>query len=157
MTHIEALKQALETLEWIAEQRTGGMIQRKAMESITALREPPVQPAYKDSTPNLNVGESSFESWYDQYLASAPVHQENKQRLRDAYAAGMGDPLVMAAQPVPVHVHVHEMTPEMMRKVQMHSELGAHAAANLSGAYDLFQEFWRVAMSVAPQPQDENT
>jgi hypothetical protein len=46
----------------------------------------------------------------------------------------------------------HEMTPEMMRKVQMHSELGAYAASNLVGAYDLFQEFWRVAMSAAPQP-----
>jgi hypothetical protein len=57
----------------------------------------PVQAAYKDSTPHLSVGESSFESWYDQYLLSAPVHQENKQRLRDAYAAGMGDPLVVAA------------------------------------------------------------
>ena len=45
------------------------------------------------------------------------------------------------------------MTPEMMRKVQMHSELGAYAAANLVGAYDIFQEFWRVAMSAAPQPE----
>jgi hypothetical protein len=47
---------------------------------------------------------------------------------------------------------IDEMTPEMMRKVQMHSELGAYAASNLVGAYDLFQEFWRVAMSAAPQP-----
>jgi hypothetical protein len=60
----------------------------------------------------------------------------------------------LAEQPAPVH----EMTPEMMRKVQMHSELGAYAAANLSGAYDLFAEFWRVAMSAAPQPaQQEQT
>jgi hypothetical protein len=45
-----------------------------------------------------------------------------------------------------------EMTPEMMREAQLHSELGAYAAANLSGAYDLFQEFWRVALSAAPSP-----
>ena len=36
---IEALKLALEALEWIAAQRTGGMIQRKAMEPIVAIRE----------------------------------------------------------------------------------------------------------------------
>jgi hypothetical protein len=71
----------------------------RAIEALAALAEQPapVQAAYKDSTPHLSVGESSFESWYDQYLLSAPVHQENKQRLRDAYAAGMGDPLVVAA------------------------------------------------------------
>lgn len=42
-----------------------------------------------------------------------------------------------------------EMTPAMMRAVQMRSELGAYAAANLSGAYDLFAEFWRVAVEEA--------
>ncbi|EOW6646201.1 hypothetical protein ACOZ0N_003155 [Cronobacter muytjensii] len=42
-----------------------------------------------------------------------------------------------------------EMTPEMMRAVQTKSELGAHAAANLTGAYDLFSEFWRVACQAA--------
>ena len=36
---IEAMKLALEALEWIAAQRTGGMIQRKAMEPIVAIRE----------------------------------------------------------------------------------------------------------------------
>lgn len=41
------------------------------------------------------------------------------------------------------------MTPAMMRAVQMRSELGAYAAANLSGAYDLFAEFWRVAVEEA--------
>lgn len=44
-----------------------------------------------------------------------------------------------------------EMTTEMMRAVQLYSELGAYAAANLSGAYDLYREFWTVAMRVAPQ------
>ena len=42
-----------------------------------------------------------------------------------------------------------EMTPEMMRAVQLNSELGAYAAANLSGAYDLFTEFWKVACRAA--------
>lgn len=46
-----------------------------------------------------------------------------------------------------------EMTPEMMRAVQIKSELGAYAAANLSGAYDLFREFWSVALAAAPTAQ----
>jgi len=58
-------------------------------------------PAYKDSTPELHIGDSAFESWYSSYK---PTHKGDKQRARDAYAAGMGDPLVMAApttQPAP--------------------------------------------------------
>ncbi|EGQ5310673.1 hypothetical protein D8W77_01300 [Enterobacter hormaechei] len=42
-----------------------------------------------------------------------------------------------------------EMTPQMMRAVQLKSELGAYATANLSGAYGLFAEFWEVACSAA--------
>ncbi|STW01241.1 Uncharacterised protein [Klebsiella pneumoniae] len=51
------------------------------------------------------------------------------------------------AQPAPVVPE--EMTPEMMRAVQLNSELGAYAASNLSGAYDLFAEFWKVACRAA--------
>ncbi len=53
------------------------------------------------------------------------------------------------AQPAPVVPE--EMTPEMMRSVQLNSELGAYAASNLSGAYDLFAEFWKVACRAAMQ------
>ncbi len=42
-----------------------------------------------------------------------------------------------------------EMTPEMLRAVQLNSELGAYAASNLTGAYTLFGEFWRVACRTA--------
>ena len=46
-----------------------------------------------DSTSQLHVGESSFESWYAAHIFE---HANNfKQNMRDAYAAGMGDPLVM--------------------------------------------------------------
>lgn len=41
----------------------------------------------------LHVGDSAFESWYSSYN---PTHKGDKQRARDAYAAGMGDSLVMA-------------------------------------------------------------
>lgn len=61
----------------------------------------------------------------------------------------------------PSPVVTDEMTPEMMRAVQLNSELGAYAASNLSGAYDLFSEFWKVACRAAmPQcsePETDNT
>lgn len=54
-----------------------------------------------------------------------------------------------------------EMTPEMMRAVQLNSELGAYAVSNLSGAYDLFAEFWKVACRAAmlqgSEPVTDNT
>ncbi|WP_338636961.1 hypothetical protein V6L80_00755 [Erwinia persicina] len=48
-----------------------------------------------------------------------------------------------------------EMNPEMMRAVQLKSELGAYAAANLAGAYGLFDEFWQVALSASRAPGGE--
>lgn len=48
-----------------------------------------------------------------------------------------------------------DMTPEQMRAVQIKSELGSYAAANLSGAYALFREFWDVSVAAAPQQEAE--
>lgn len=59
----------------------------------------PSQEPYKDSTPHLSVGESSFESWFSAYN---PANKGDKQRARDAYAAGMADPLVAAVPSQPV-------------------------------------------------------
>lgn len=50
--------------------------------------------AYKDSTPRLHVGNSSFEDWYQ---AHPKACTGDKQLARDSYAAGMGDPLVTYA------------------------------------------------------------
>ncbi|ELL2831486.1 DUF551 domain-containing protein [Escherichia coli] len=63
------------------------------------------------------------------------------------------------AQPVPVipdgWVMVpKELAPEMMRAVQIRSELGGYATSNLSGAYNMFSEFWNVAVSAAPKVDD---
>ena len=52
--------------------------------------------ATRPAPPATHVGESAFESWYSTYN---PAHKSDKQRARDAYAAGMGDPLVIAATP----------------------------------------------------------
>lgn len=43
-----------------------------------------------------------------------------------------------------------EITREMMRAIQTQSELGAYACSNLSGAYNLINELWRIALSAAP-------
>lgn len=49
---------------------------------------------YTDSTPHLHIGDSAFEDWFQQQpFACQPGI---KQIARDAYAAGMGDPLVVA-------------------------------------------------------------
>lgn len=40
-----------------------------------------------------------------------------------------------------------ELTPEMMRAVQIRSELGGYATSNLSGAYNMFSEFWNVEVA----------
>ncbi|HBX4460099.1 TPA: hypothetical protein MH229_19930 [Klebsiella pneumoniae] len=71
-------------------------------------------------------------------------------RMRKVISASAGTedaPLYRHAQPAPVVPE--EMTPEMMRSVQLNSELGAYAASNLSGAYDLFAEFWKEACRAA--------
>ncbi|EEV5571067.1 ead/Ea22-like family protein [Escherichia coli] len=47
-----------------------------------------------------------------------------------------------------------ELTPEMMRAVQIRSKLGGYATSNLSGAYNMFSEFWNVAVSAAPKVDD---
>lgn len=61
-----------------------------------------------------------------------------------------GEGLIPLFSAPPAQVSVpDEMTPEMMRAVQLNSELGAYAAANLSGAYGLFAEFWKVAHRAA--------
>ena len=63
-------------------------------EAMLAATPAPAPAQYKDSTPHLSVGESSFESWFESYN---PANKGDKQRSRDAYAAGMGDPLVAPA------------------------------------------------------------
>lgn len=64
-----------------------------AMDEGKAPQPAPGEP-YEDTTPHLSVGDSSFESWFSSYC---PANKGDKQRARDAYAAGMGDPLVVAA------------------------------------------------------------
>lgn len=74
--------------------------------------------------------------FYDQY------ESERRGKRRIIYTAP------------PAAVVPEEMTPEMMQAVQLNTELGSYAAANLSGAYGLFSEFWKEAYRAATKPKD---
>ena len=84
----------------------------------------PAPAQYKDSTLQLSVGESSFEYWFESYN---PANKGDKQRARDAYAAGMGDPLVTVtpAQEVVIHqgYEIHELPPDYSGPVWIESQV----------------------------------
>lgn len=71
---------------------------------------------YKDSTPKLHVGSSSFEDWFQVQPFATQVGI--KQMCRDSYAAGMGDPLVTYAapsEPVEPHVELRAMYEQQVK------------------------------------------
>lgn len=72
-----------------------GALEIEALRALLATATGLPAQAYKDSTPQLHVGDISFEGWYAGYVKEGTVSL--KQNCRDAYAAGMGDPLVVAA------------------------------------------------------------
>lgn len=74
-----------------------------------------------------------------------PVSQAYKLNALDGNSPVTPDGWVMVPK---------ELTPEMMRAVQIRSELGGYATSNLSGAYNMFSEFWNVAVSAAPKVDD---
>ncbi|EOY2184374.1 dATP/dGTP pyrophosphohydrolase domain-containing protein [Klebsiella pneumoniae] len=91
----------------------------------------------------------------DDQITQAMIDKLAVNKQREWPEPKDGEPrLHIKEQPAPVVPE--EMTPEMMRSVQLNSELGAYAASNLSGAYDLFAEFWKEAcraamLAAAPQ------
>lgn len=90
---------------------------------------------------HISSASDSFESeyslspwlWVRKLYRSTTIQAGNSPVIQDGYVL------------VP-----KEMTPEMMRAVQIKSELGGYAASELSGAYDMFREFWGVAVTSAP-------
>lgn len=78
-------------------------------------------------------------------LEDEPVSQAYKLNALDGKSPVTPDGWVMVPK---------ELTPEMMRAVQIRSELGGYATSNLSGAYNMFSEFWNVAVSAAPKVDD---
>lgn len=77
--------------------------------------------------------------------SAEPVSQAYKLNSLDGNSPVTPDGWVMVPK---------ELTPEMMRAVQIRSELGGYATSNLSGAYNMFSEFWNVAVSAAPKVDD---
>lgn len=135
-------------LEWAAQlaeanhPETGDWLHDDPIELAKAIRKgpdmPPAQPAPVVSAELLHTAASAIEDLLTtKDRTGACVWFDLPFRLRSA----------ANAQPAPVVPE--EMTPEMMRSVQLNSELGAYAASNLSGAYDLFAEFWKEACRAA--------
>lgn len=89
------VQQALEALEWSTPFQDATVTHSDAITALRAALEQKAEPVYKDSTPHLHVGDSAFEAWFQAqpFATQAGI----KQISRDSYAAGMGDPLVVAA------------------------------------------------------------
>lgn len=107
-----------------------------------------IAPLYRHAQP-VKVTNSRPDGWYmwpdgDYYEGFYLAYDPGKSKGPDANGqCWLSKPLYDTPQMPP------EMTPEMMRAVQLNSEIGAYAASNLSGAYDLFAEFWKVACRAA--------
>lgn len=88
----------------------------------------------------------SCDKWGPEVELRIYESQLDASKSRDDHGGGIIElftrpaPAINLAELVP-----GEMTPDMMKSVQCNSELGAYAAGNLAGAYDLFDEFWKVA------------
>ena len=152
LDYLQGHKDGLEWASKLAEANhpeTGDWLYDDPIELAKAIRKgpdmPPVQPAPVVSAELLHTAASAIEDLpTTKDRTGACVWFDLPFRLRSA----------ANAQPAPVVPE--EMTPEMMRSVQLNSELGAYAASNLSGAYDLFAEFWKEAcraamLAAAPQ------
>lgn len=113
-----------------------------------------VTTAYK--LPSMGSNEVNEASWvlYNQLTKLGPLNGYQFNNLKgcfyEALKVAMGNSPVIPDgwKLVPV-----DMTPEQMRAVQLKSNLGSYATANLSGAYALFHEFWGVAVESAPQQE----
>ena len=135
-------------LEWAAQlaeanhHETGDWLYDDPIELAKAIRKgpdmPPSQPAL-DTKPVAYTDERNL-GYIDRGRETAYLWGKQNSEASDVA-------LYRHAQPAPVVPE--EMTPEMMRSVQLNSELGAYAASNLSGAYDLFAEFWKEACRAA--------
>lgn len=93
----------------------------------------------------------------EEVLRISDRNHEAWHKARNGIAACRAAMLQAGNSPVTPDGYVlvpKEMTPEMMRAVQIKSELGGYAASELSGAYDMFSEFWDVAVSAAPQQEN---
>ena len=145
LDYLHGHKDGLEWASQLAEANhpeTGDWLYDDPIELAKAIRKgpdmPPSQPAL-DTKPVAYTDERNL-GYIDRGRETAYLWGKQNSEASDVA-------LYRHAQPAPVVPE--EMTPEMMRSVQLNSELGAYAASNLSGAYDLFAEFWKEACRAA--------
>ncbi|HAP0880524.1 TPA: DUF551 domain-containing protein [Escherichia coli] len=130
----------------------------------------PLAYAYKELTPEIMRNHLAV---FERYGIAPNDSSTTIQALRIALdGIERSDAMLHGAEPVSQTYKLHEpsgnspvipdgwvmvpkeLTPEMMRAVQIRSELGGYATSNLSGAYNMFSEFWNVAVSAAPKVDD---
>lgn len=115
----------------------------------------PVKQTYK--LPPLSSSEVNEAAWrlHNMLTECIPLNRHQFNNLKGWFYEALK--VAMRNSPVTPDGWVmvpKELTPEMMRAVQIRSELGGYATSNLSGAYNMFSEFWNVAVSAAPKVDD---
>ncbi|MDQ8100100.1 hypothetical protein [Escherichia coli] len=115
----------------------------------------PVSQTYK--LPPLSSNEVNDAAWklHNMLTEHGPLNGRQFNNLKGCFYEALK--VAMRNYPVTPDGWVmvpKELTPEMMRSVQIRSELGGYATSNLSGAYNMFSEFWNVAVSAAPKVDD---
>lgn len=115
----------------------------------------PVSQTYK--LPPLSSNEVNDAAWklHNMLTEHGPLNGRQFNNLKGCFYEALK--VAMRNYPVTPDGWVmvpKELTPEMMRAVQIRSELGGYATSNLSGAYNMFSEFWNVAASAAPKVDD---
>ncbi|HFV1205417.1 TPA: hypothetical protein ACH7Z5_004376 [Escherichia coli] len=115
----------------------------------------PVSQTYK--LPPLSSNEVNDAAWklHNMLTEHGPLNGRQFNNLKGCFYEALK--VAMRNYPVTPDGWVmvpKELTPEMMRAVQIRSELGGYATSNLSGAYNMFSEFWNVAVSAAPKVDD---
>jgi hypothetical protein len=112
--------------------------------------------AQQNSTSNSsnNSATTAAEPVYQMRHRIEPVWTDCSDFVVESWLENGGDPtrvrtLYRAAPPQ----QVAPMTPEMLRAVQLRSEVGTYITANWANAYDCLQEFWRVACEAQAKQQ----
>lgn len=119
-----------------AEQRGIAKGLEECAERIAALTAQ-VEQAAQPVAERWHVGDSAFESWYDQYLLDAPVHQGAKQKARDAYAAGMGERAATAPpKAVPLTDEQSRLATEAVNEVMAQAQVFASAYSLIGSRFD---------------------
>lgn len=85
--------------------------------------------------PDMSIGDAIIRAAWWNHCRAAMLQSGNSPVIPEGY----------------VMVPEKAMTPKMIIAVQMNTELGSYAAANLVSAYRLFDEFWSEACRAAQQ------